>query len=195
MSGCEVVARFADGRVVGGHSWDFRPDRPWFQITQPRAAQAADRILIRDLKAVFFVRDLEGDPLHNEEKSFTGRKRVGRKTWVEFQDGECLAGWVESLNAEDHGFFLFPVDPFSNNEKVFVVRSAVAGVVHDEDAERAARRVVGAERRPSGIQRLSSRAWQDFLGGTGEGEGTGGADQPPRRKPERPPSGLFLQDF
>jgi hypothetical protein len=79
------------------------------------------------LKAVFFVKDFDGNREHEESKEFlvpfTGRRRA-----VRFLDGEVLVGTSFSYDAARDGFFLFPADKFSNNEKVFVIAAAVADV-------------------------------------------------------------------
>jgi hypothetical protein len=184
-SGFEVVARYANGEIQRGETWDFRPERPWFQM-RIAGAEEPVRVLIDDLKALFFVKSLDGNALRDEAKEFAGRERSGRKTWVEFSDGEAIAGWVESLTEHANGFFLCPVDPESNNERVFVARRAVVGLLHDAEAERAARE--HDQRTASEGRRNSNELWKAFLG------------EAPRpnakpRQPSRAKSGLFLQDF
>jgi hypothetical protein len=47
---------------------------------------------------------------------------------VEFKDGEVLFGYTLTYSSQGFGFFVFPGDPGSNNEKVFVVHAATASV-------------------------------------------------------------------
>jgi hypothetical protein len=188
-SGFEVVARYANGDIQRGETWDFRPERAWFQMRVAGSDEPV-RVLIEELKAVFFVKSLDGNSLRDDTKEFAGPERVGRKTWVEFADGEQIAGWVESLTEFANGFFLLPADPQSNNEKVFVSRRAVVGLLHDADAERAARQ--HDQRTASEGVRHSNELWKAFLGEAPRPK----APQPPKKRPpSRAGSGHFLQDF
>ena len=59
MKPLKVVVRYADGRIIKGHTQDFLPINPSFHVHpfDPGTSMAAVDILVRDLKAVFFVRD------------------------------------------------------------------------------------------------------------------------------------------
>jgi hypothetical protein len=139
-----VVARYLDGRVVKGLSPDFNPSRDSFRVFV-EGERTPVRVALDDLKGVFVVKTLGGDPAHEEGKSFGDRKEVGKKVWVELCDGECLAGWSLSILQDKRGFFLFPADADSNMEKVFLLHRAVRNILRDQDAVRAAREYV-AER-------------------------------------------------
>jgi hypothetical protein len=52
----------------------------------------------------------------------------GKKVVIEFKDGEKLFGYTLSYTSLGFGFFVFPGDPDSNNEKVFVLHAATASV-------------------------------------------------------------------
>jgi len=116
-----VVARFRDGRVLKGTTANFFPAKDTFHVR----TQDGDLVEIRleDLKAVFFVKDLAGDPGYDEKKHFDLARVYGQKISCEFQDGECLLGYTQGYNPGRKGFFLIPADPKSNNERVFVVQS------------------------------------------------------------------------
>ena len=82
-----------------------------------------------DLKAVFFVRDFVGNPQYAEQKAFAeGERPPGRPVAVVFTDGEVLTGYTLGYDRQRPGFFLLPVDPRSNNLRVFVVATAVREV-------------------------------------------------------------------
>lgn len=79
---------------------------------------------LSDLKAIFFVKDFEGNPHYKAGKEFgEGSPRAGKICSVSFHDGEVIKGRVLNLAEEKTGFFLYPADPLDNNEKVFIVRS------------------------------------------------------------------------
>jgi len=82
------------------------------------------KIPLSDLKAIFFVKDFEGNPHYKAGKEFgEGSPRAGKIYSVSFHDGEVMKGRVLNLAEDKSGFFLFPADPLDNNEKVFIVRS------------------------------------------------------------------------
>ncbi len=78
----------------------------------------------------FFVRRLGGDPNYNEYKDLPEQRvaSLGKKIGVVFVDGEMLAGYTHSYSPSNPGFFVTPVDPRSNNIRVFVVRDSVKEV-------------------------------------------------------------------
>ncbi len=124
----KVIARFADGRVAKGHTLDFNPAKAMFHLLPMGAPTDADQpeIAISELKALFFVRDFTGNPHYTEKKDFSAaRKPAGRRIEVTFKDGEVLVGSTMGYDKKRQGFFLFPADPISNNQKVYVVNAAV----------------------------------------------------------------------
>lgn len=124
-----VVARFLDGNVLKGTTRDFSPHRPEFHLhPQGDARGAALKIAVADLKAVFFVRSLEGHSEHAEPHRFLGNPAQGRRVLVTFQDGEVIAGSTVGYAPNRPGFFLVPGDPESNNLRAFVVASSVSKV-------------------------------------------------------------------
>lgn len=127
-----AVAHFADGRLLKGRTNDFHPDKPHFHILETDAAGQAhgapQRVLLADLKGVFFVRTVDGDPEFTPSLDLTAAIGQGRKIEVAFSDGERLAGFTVNYNRDKPGFFLFPTDPKDNNQRIYVVASAVASV-------------------------------------------------------------------
>jgi Family of unknown function (DUF6982) len=82
-------------------------------------------VWVPDLKAVFFVKDLVGNPRQVDSSDFDPDRPVaGRKVRVRFQDGEQLVGTTESYDAGRKGFFLVPADARSNIEDCYVVIAA-----------------------------------------------------------------------
>jgi Family of unknown function (DUF6982) len=125
----KVVARFADQRVVKGYTFNFDPNKPMFTLKTlgSRPDEDPTPIQLSDLKAVFFVRDFVGNPEYNDRKEFVDPAR-GRKLAVTFKDGEVMVGTSFGYDPARSGFFLFPADSASNNEKAFILRAAVADV-------------------------------------------------------------------
>ena len=125
-----VVARQLDGQMLKGTTSDFFPNRPLFHL-QPLDGGAATEIHCKTLKAVFFVRDLAGDPKRRDLRGFIdapGETSKGKKLAVRFKDGELLCGYALSYQPEREGFFITPADPGSNSLRIYVMASAAAEV-------------------------------------------------------------------
>jgi hypothetical protein len=126
-----VVARYADGRTVKGLTIDFAPDKDRFHVDVADAPAGSKPVEIRtaDLKAIFFVKDLAGDPAHEERKAFDSSKpAIGRKIQVTFKDGELLVGTTQGYQRGRPGFFLAPADAESNIERCYVLAHAAQDV-------------------------------------------------------------------
>lgn len=122
-----IVARFNDGRLLKGQTADFAPGKEVFHVTAAGAAAGAkpEEIRTRDLKALFFVRDLSGSKDHVEGNEFDpSRPPPGRRLKVVFRDGETLVGTTAGYQRERPGFFLVPADADSNIERCYVVASS-----------------------------------------------------------------------
>lgn len=130
MDPIKVVVRYADGKVVKGMTQDFFPNKDRFHLhSESTTSGEPVEVLIRDLKAVFFVKDFDGKPDYDERKAYReGDKAQGRKVEVLFVDGEKLVGSTLGYDPNRLGFFLFPVDPESNNMRVFAITGAVKSV-------------------------------------------------------------------
>jgi len=128
-NGSAVVARFVDGRVLKGTTQDFAPHKPIFHLyvwDDPTARALA--VPEKEMKALFFVRSYEGNPKHVEDRDLAKAKGQGRKIVVTFADGEVLGGFTTGYSKDKQGFFVIPVDPKSNNSRVYVVTAAVKRV-------------------------------------------------------------------
>ena len=124
-----VVVRYADGRVLKGYA-DFDPEQPGLRLVALGEPDAEGlEIPLAELKAVFFVRSFDGDPGHEESKDLYQARPPGtRKVSVRFRDGEELVGHTRQLDRYRSGLFFTPLDPRSNNLRVFAVFDALWGV-------------------------------------------------------------------
>jgi hypothetical protein len=126
----KVVVRFLNGKLLKGTTQDFFPKRPLFHVL-PLGGGAASEVLTRELKAVFFVKDYEGNPQRKDLRGFVSgphETAQGKKIAVRFRDGELMCGYSLSYAPDRSGFFMFPADEGSNNERVFVVTGSCAEV-------------------------------------------------------------------
>ena len=125
----KVALRYKDGRVIKGTTQDFMPCKPIFHILV-KGYDQADEVKAEDLKAVFFVKDFSGRPDYCEIREFPEKPQAGkgRKITVLFTDGELLTGYTLGYDPKRPGFFVMPTDEMCNNERIYVLRSAVQDV-------------------------------------------------------------------
>ena len=124
-----AVVAFLDGRRLKGYVFNFSALKESFRLFSdgPAGQQSGSDILMKDLKAIFFVKDFAGDPDYTKLSSLDAPKH-GRKVVVTFRDGEELSGVTEAYNPQKLGFFMFPHDENGNNLRVFVVNRNVRQV-------------------------------------------------------------------
>lgn len=123
-----VIARYRDGTLIKGATYDFSPDKKSFHVQVLTGGEKGiEEVFISDLKAAFFVRDLAGSPEYREAREFPLQTK-GLKIRVEFFDGEILVGITSGYSAEKEGFWVFPADPKSNNLRIYVVSKSVKRV-------------------------------------------------------------------
>ncbi|NNL77801.1 MAG: hypothetical protein HKO68_15825 [Desulfobacterales bacterium] len=117
----KVVAKCKDNTMKKGIARDFFPNKTHFHLEKMNGEIL--EISVEDLKAVFFVKDFEGDKTHqySYDDNIAGG---GKKIKVRFFDGETVVGYTLGYSPDRQGFFLTPADLQGNNERIFVVRSA-----------------------------------------------------------------------
>jgi hypothetical protein len=125
-----IVVRFQDGRLVKGTTTDFLPTKDVFHVVVAGDPSAKPmEVRVGNLKAVFFVKDFSGNAEYAEKRTFDASKpAMGRKLQVVFKDGEILTGTTQGYQPGRVGFFVFPADAHSNNDRCFVVSAAVKDV-------------------------------------------------------------------
>lgn len=125
----KVVLHFSDGKILKGTTNDFFPNKFGFHLTEAGNGKAQP-ISLADLKAVFFVKHLDGNK-HYREAQTAERTGMGKKIKILFKDGETMTGYTSGFSNGRAGFFVFPADPNSNNDRVFVIRTATQTVSFD----------------------------------------------------------------
>jgi len=125
----KIVVRYADGELLKGFTQDFHPTRSQFSLWPSINASATDRVIVpmARLKAVFFVRNFDGNPGYRERKTFTVRGQ-GRRIEVTFTDSEVILGTTLNYRPDAQGFFVIPADTGGNNTRIYVLSSAVRHV-------------------------------------------------------------------
>jgi small nuclear ribonucleoprotein (snRNP)-like protein len=132
MIGSKVVVKFQNGKIIKGWTADFGPNKEIFHLHTLK--EDGDKVLnigLSSLKAVFFVKDFIGNKSYKKVRTFEGQPKgtpSERKIIINFKDGENFYGTCHSYNPGRKGFFVYPIDPKDNNERVFVVKSAIISV-------------------------------------------------------------------
>ena len=123
--GRDVVLRYRDGSTSRGRlRQEFSPGDCCVEVVTTDGEEVRAEFEI--LKAVFFIKDPRRRDLEVQISSMDIHKSaMGASARVEFFDGEVVHGRVAQYSVEEHGFFLFPTSPESNNEKIFVVVQAL----------------------------------------------------------------------
>ena len=121
----KVVVRTRDGQVIPGFARHEAPDSEVTIITREGNEQA---FAIKDVKAVFSVKDFKGSPEYEEVK-FLNKQRPSGMVWVraEFFDGEVLEGKIRNNMKllSSAGFYLWPSDSDTNNDCVYVIKASL----------------------------------------------------------------------
>jgi|GEM_PF-403340 len=129
----KIVAKRKDGRLLKGTTGNFLPYRNIFHISPDESPETTAEVLTDDLKAVFFVKDLEGSRTpHNRPPEYSAPdKTIEKEISVTFRDNEVINGFTHSFHLDRLGFFIRPADPNDNNERIFVVLSSVKTIMFD----------------------------------------------------------------
>ena len=141
-----IVARYIDGRVLKGVTRDFSPNRAMFHVDTQDGNPSVE-LRFRQLKAVFFVRTLEGNSARDDIRGFVNgpaENQHGKKIAVRFRDGEFVCGYTLSWSPDREGFFMFPSDTTGNNQRMFVITTSTLEIKAGPAAEVLAQNVLSA---------------------------------------------------
>ena len=123
----KVVAHFIDHQIVKGTSVDVDPSRPRCHInTDDRGLMEVD---LDQVKALYFVKDLGGNAAYDEAQApSAGDSRLRGSTLIDitFLDGEHLGALTNRYPPRGRLFFVVPMDPQSNNQRILINGDAVA---------------------------------------------------------------------
>ena len=129
----KVVVKYKDGNIIKGWVDEFKPKKESFILYPLVEYSNEDRLIIEFelLKAIFFVKSFTGDKNYKKIRTFNVDFNITptqRKLIVNFTDGEHLYGTCLTYGRFEKGFFVFPIDPKDNSERIFVVHSAIKKV-------------------------------------------------------------------
>jgi hypothetical protein len=117
-----IVAHHKGGKLLKGFTHDFSPVKDIFHLTDELGR--VHTVKCSDLKAIFFVKTFKGRKEYVEKNRFNQvdpASLKGMKIKVEFADGEIVRGMSLAYSKQRKGFYMAPIDPDSNNERIYVV--------------------------------------------------------------------------
>ncbi len=121
----QVVLRYLNGSVLKGKTSDFFPNKKGFHL-EKLEGEIID-VDIDELKAIFFVKDYEGDKNHINHYVDT-MNGAGRIIQATFFDGECITGYTQGYSPDRIGFFMSPAESKGNNDRIFVIKASTVKV-------------------------------------------------------------------
>jgi hypothetical protein len=136
----KVVAHFVDHTIVKGVSMDVDPGKPLCHVRTD--APKAVEVDLRQVKALYFVRDLNGNPTYDEThhpEEFDSRLHGSTLLDITFVDGERLGALTNRYPPRGPFFFVVPADAKSNNLRILVNRGAVKSMAPRPDPAAARR--------------------------------------------------------
>lgn len=130
-----VVVHKRDRTLIKGSlSWQELPQHPTALPPLPATFEIHDEVAgttleinLAEVKALLFVRDHKGDAYYEEVRFFSRSEAPHLWVRVRMRDGELIEGRTENNIALllQPGFWLWPVDSFSNNLLVYIPKSSV----------------------------------------------------------------------
>lgn len=132
MTEHRVVVHFRDGEIVKGRTFDFTPTKDSFHVTTLQDHKHIVTVFTSLIKAVFFVKTFRGNKNHENHEEFSMENfkfdDASLKVRVDFLDEEVMYGMTNGYSPNRKGFFVFPADKKTNNERVFVINESTASV-------------------------------------------------------------------
>jgi hypothetical protein len=128
----KVVARYRDGSMVKGITYDFAPLKKVFHIvSNGNGEKTTHAIIPLDLKALFFVKSLDGNKYatisHNEPSEGVNAPGA-KKLKITFFDNEELLCTSHVYTPGKEAFFVNPMEIDSNNIRIYINGGSVKRV-------------------------------------------------------------------
>ena len=124
----DVVAHYLNGNIIKGSSMDVAPGKGFCHI---RTDEGITKVEFKDLKALYFVKNLTGDSKRDDTQEVEQddmRLRGSRLLEVVFKDDERLVVLCNTFPPKTERFFVLPVDMDSNNKRILINRDAIVSI-------------------------------------------------------------------
>ncbi len=121
----KVVVKFKNGSLIKGKSYDFFPQKTHFCVMTMDGKII--NIDAEQLKAIYIVKSFKGNKNYHDSYNdiIPGG---GQKIKVKFYDDEEVIGYSLCHSSNRHGFFITPADLRCNNQRIFVIKSALINI-------------------------------------------------------------------
>jgi hypothetical protein len=136
MFGKKVIVKFRDGKISKGWTENISPHKEVFHLYRTeefreKGEKDLVEIKLSSLKAIFFVKSHKGNKNYEKVRTFEGQSKITpsqRKIIVTCSDDEKIYGTTLGYNPNKKGFFIYPIDPEDNNERIFIIQESVKSV-------------------------------------------------------------------
>jgi len=136
MLGKKVIVKFKDGKILRGWTANISPNKEVFHLYRTeefreKGEKDIVEIKLSFLKVVFFVKSHKGNKNYEKVRTFEGQPKITpsqRKIIVTCSDDEKIYGTTLGYNPNKKGFFIYPIDPEDNNERIFIIQESVKSV-------------------------------------------------------------------
>jgi len=136
MFGKKVIVKFKDGKILKGWTENISPNKETFHLYKTeefreKGEKDIVEIKLSSLKVVFFVKNHKGNKDYKKVRTFEGQPKITpsqRKIIVTCNDDEKIYGTTLGYNPIKKGFFISPIDPEDNNERIFIIQESVKSV-------------------------------------------------------------------
>lgn len=122
----KVIIRFLDGRVLKAYGDSFLPWEEEMLVKDAR--EQIVHVKLSEVKLIGFVKEFDSDGAvtHRPSPPLQYVAVPGKRVLLKFRDGEEMVGMTSLESPPKQGFFLMPLNPNSNNNRVFVNPGALA---------------------------------------------------------------------
>jgi len=118
-----IVIRYFNGKIIKRIINQINIEIDRFTIRNVLTGRL-ESYTTNDLKAIFWVKNLIGDPSRVDKQGFV-KETDPSNIFIEFKDNECQWGSQSGYSNRAFGFFFYPHDPDSNNVKCYIPRNAL----------------------------------------------------------------------
>ena len=189
-----MVVAFLDGRRVRGYVYNFSALRDAFSVFPQENSRKQDAVEIKmkDLKAIFFVKDFAGNREYQDDALPDLLKR-GRKIEAAFSDGETLSERPKRITRRNPAFLCFLPTPKATTPAYLSSTKTSATSSSFENAPHAIGPLAGANRaaidwRFGLLPRMLRSPWRLRFHRSIRHRHTGNIDQQGRKKARAQPS-------
>ena len=125
-----MVVKFLDGTTMKGFGSLIAPGETIMEFKD--LEEKIHWIELQKVKGAFYVKSFEGTGHKARPTQQIFTMSNGQRVRVTFKDGETFEGFVNDVTRipQSAGFYVVPIDPITNNIRMWINREAVQNVHH-----------------------------------------------------------------